>query len=159
MKKLGLCLLALLMLGLSGCQKKEVIKEPELKEEKQAEDTAYTNQYGSIDTIVGNELTVKLAKNPFEENVVENDKGSDGEIVAATLTSAVASSGEEGESGAKERIELEYTDENLDLIIPAGVKIMNSAGKELTVKDLAKGDIVQVVQDTQGNIVNITKYE
>lgn len=162
MKRLELCLLAVLLLGVSGCQKEEPTKKQDVQEEKQDENTdentAFTNQYGSIDTIVGNEITVKLAKNPFSEGDV-GEEGSDGEMVAAVLVSSSEAGKDEGNTGANERIELEYLDESADFVIPAGVKIYSSNGKELTVKDLVKGDTVQVVQDNQGNIVNITKYE
>lgn len=145
--------------------------------------------FGKVKSLVGNELTLDLAKQPESEAV----EGEDGASYAGSITAPAQSitiTEEEsagnaggGEAGGKDdvklgyaaadgsgnvtmvdpenmpKLELEYTGETKDLTIPAGSQIFNMMGKEVKMADLKEGNVLMIMQNDHGSIASIAVME
>ncbi|MEA5003166.1 MAG: hypothetical protein VB081_06670 [Christensenella sp.] len=151
--------------------------------------SAMTPLYGKVKSLVGNELTLDLAKQPegSSESVEGGGEGGDASIAAeAPSISITTHEGEDvGKSSAEggepkvgyysadgsgdvqffdnmddmPKIELEYTGETKDLTVPAGLKIYDMMGKELKMSDLKEGNVLMILQKEDGSIESITVLE
>lgn len=115
--------------------------------------------YGKIKSVVGNEIEVSLAKNPFEfEDEAGEENGiGDGELSASVIVteSIAVSPAVESEGGdltfgivgmdGQEPLELEYTGETKSFTIPTGTRILNFlTGGEGTFSDLKEGSVISI---------------
>lgn len=133
--------------------------------------------FGKVKSIVGNEAELELAKPPFDINTEGTDGGAGGAASASSgqqsividdggsvqkadeagadpgdSSVAVYGSTEDGqvfsiggEDG--EKMELEYTGESKNILIPAGVEIINLTGGEATLDAVKKGSVLMVTVD------------
>ncbi len=133
--------------------------------------------FGKVKSLVGNEVTLDLAKIPANENASEDGKE---EVAAAAITNSasVSVTGEDSGDGDGKtnigsydangnvissndipKIELEYTGETKDLTIPAGLQIFDVMGKEVKMADLKEGNVLMITQDEKGVILSMTVME
>lgn len=102
--------------------------------------------FGQVQEIVGNEVTILLAKEPEAEDAPESDADGKvsmdivGTVPAMEMTPAI----EGGEVPPAQ--EIEYTGETVTVTLPAGLKITN-AGQEATLSALSKGSLVTLGVD------------
>ena len=148
-----------------------------------------TPLYGKVKSLVGNNLTLDLAKQPeggdastvIPEGAVPDTgehEASVGNSKSVTVTGGDEGASEgEGEANSiffaedangnvvqvnpedMPKLELEYTGETKDLTIPAGLKIYDSVGKEIKMSDLKEGNVLMVMQSENGSIESITIME
>lgn len=199
MKKiLIVTLAALLLFSLAACSVPAAQETPstppqadasaDASGEAQAEPDAQPMQtiFGKVKSLVGNELTLDLAKQPEGGNA---ETGEDGEGYASFITNPAQSitvtekadgggeaSGdtdvkigyyaEDGSGDLKiiggddmPKLELEYTGETEDITIPAGLQIFDMFGKEVKMADLKEGNVLMVMQKEDGSIESIAVME
>lgn len=116
-----------------------------------------TSHYGKVSAIAGNELTFDLANLPGAGDAPTSmPEGEDGMMSAVTMTPATPA-GEAGtdSAGAENRIEVEYTGESKDFVIPAGLEIKDSSGAVKQLSDIKKGTVLNIFTDKDGNIVEV----
>lgn len=137
-----------------------------------AENTAEIQSYmGQVSDKVGNDITVSLGEIVLDSSedsgevayVDENgethtmdsdDLGAgDGVTIMVPMPEDAAGDGEEGGTGdtPAEQLPIEFTGEVREFTIPAGAKITNSMGKEVSLDNVSKGSLVQlIVNETTG---------
>lgn len=106
-------------------------------------------KFGKVTKIVGNELELKIGKNPIEEKEVseeKSDSNNKGEVSAA----------KSGEAKSIEDLpkELDYTGEEMSLKVDAGVEVVDQ-GKEANLTAIKKGAIVAVEIDEKEKVKTI----
>lgn len=117
-----------------------------------------TQLYGKVKSVIGNEIELSLAKNPFELSEEELEGGIEGSVEigqAITVTeSAMAIPAEGGDMqndlvlGDQEPLELEYTGETQSFIIPTGVSILNYlTGGKGSIDDIKEGSVISIVMN------------
>lgn len=178
MKKRIVTVLALtltLPFALAACSGGQT-KTPESSVPEQTEtssgDTAAIQSYmGQVSDKVGNDITVSLGEivldsgdGSGESYYVDengetrpsdgNDVGAgDGAMIMVPAPDDAAGDGTEGSAGAApaEQLPIEFTGEVREFIIPAGAKITNAMGKEVSFDNVTKGSLVQlIVNETTG---------
>ncbi len=127
-------------------------------------DAQGTMQYGKVSGVVGNELSVKNCKTPEGYDSIQffaappeaadsEEKSEGGGMVAATmaLTPATAAGGDAGgvqmDKVDKNEVgfDVEFTGEESDVTVPAGVQILDTTGKgRSAVTDIKEGNIIGV---------------
>ncbi|MEG1932706.1 MAG: hypothetical protein RR075_06315 [Pygmaiobacter sp.] len=117
--------------------------------------TAY---FGKISSVAGNEIELNLAKEPELPPQSESAPADDAdEMAAAIMTPAVST--EEGSKGAATRVEVEYTGELKEFVIPAGMPILDALGNEKQLSDIKKGSIMNIFVDDTDTITEVFLYE
>ena len=176
MKKRIVTVLALtLTFALVACSGGQT-KTPESSVPEQTDtssgDTAAIQSYmGQVSDKVGNDITVSLGEivldsgdGSGESYYVDengeprpsdgNDVGAgDGAMIMVPAPDDAAGDGTEGSAGAApaEQLPIEFTGEVREFIIPAGAKITNAMGKEVSFDNVTKGSLVQlIVNETTG---------
>lgn len=142
-----------------------------------AGDTATIQSYmGQVSDKVGNDITVSLGEIVLDSGdgagetyyVDENgetrpmDGGDDGAAGNVTIMVPVpddaAGDGAEDSTGdaPAEQLPIEFTGEVREFTIPAGAKITNAMGKEVSFDNVAKGSLVQlIVNETTGVVESL----
>lgn len=145
--------------------------------------------YGKVKSLVGNSLTLDLAKQPEggDTSTVIPEGAEPDTIGEAAISSSksvtITGNGDAGENDGEgdgsvqyfaedasgnviqvnpediSKLELEYTGETKDFTIPAGLKIYDSIGKELKMSDLKEGNVLMVMQREDGSIESIIVME
>lgn len=137
-----------------------------------AENTAEIQSYmGQVSDKVGNDITVSLG-----EIVLDSEEGSgetyyvdengethtmdsddlgagDGVTIMVPMPEDAAGDGAEDSTGdaPAEQLPIAFTGEVREFTIPAGAKITNSMGKEVSLDSVTKGSLVQlIVNETTG---------
>lgn len=122
-----------------GSQSDSVSEENEVME--------YEELYGTITSVVGNEIELALVKMPeVEEPSEEEIEGAD--ELPATTDAVLMTPASESTASVDEGENVEYTGENLTITIPAGVTIY-SMGQESTMSAVKKGSLVSVAVDNK----------
>ncbi len=112
--------------------------------------------FGCVSQVAGNELTLELAKEPNAPEQAEESSGEMKEEMPATAMTPAQPAGEAGgQQGAEERVELEYSGETKDIVIPGGLKITGSNGEEKQLSDIQKGSILTVFTDQDGQVMEV----
>ncbi|EGC91819.1 MULTISPECIES: hypothetical protein [Turicibacter] len=167
---------AMVLVGLVGCgfniptdketPKQEVAGEGTTVssgENETADFQNVTQVYGKVKSIIGNEIEVSLAKNPFELSEEELE-ALEGEIEleggmeigqAVTVTDSIAAMPSDGEGGnfslligEQEPLELGYTGETKSFTIPTGTTILNYlTGGEGSINDIKEGSVIAIAMD------------
>ena len=167
MKKIVMTTVSTMVLvGLVGCGSniptdKETVISP--GDNETADFQNVTQVYGKVKSIIGNEIEVSLAKNPFElseeelealEGEIELEGGMEiGQAVTVTDSIAAMPSDVEGGNfslliGEQEPLELEYTGETKSFTIPTGTTILNYlTGGEGSINDIKEGSVIAIAMD------------
>ena len=161
---------AMVLVGLVGCgfniptdketPKQEVAGEGTTVssgENETADFQNVTQVYGKVKSIIGNEIEVSLAKNPFELSEEELEALEGGMEIgqAVTVTDSIAAMPSDGEGGnfslligEQEPLELEYTGETKSFTIPTGTTILNYlTGGEGSINDIKEGSVIAIAMD------------
>ena len=103
--------------------------------------------FGKVKTVVGNEIELELAKEPFSEDDEEpkSEEEAGGSMAAATLTPSSTATSIEN----LPKMELEYTGETKSMTLPAGVSIMNK-GVEGDLSAIKEGSVVMIIASENG---------
>ena len=167
---------------LAGCSTptETVVEIPEVTESTVTEGEAATILFGKVKSIVGNEIEIEVAEQPFDaesaesgeagdsssseyreftyevsegEELPEGLEGLEGESSSSTAT-VIAVEGSDGEmkiigGGSEEKMELNYTGESKNIIIPAGTEIANLIGGSSTLEDIKKGSVLMLGIDDE----------
>lgn len=122
--------------------------------------------FGKVKDLVGNELTLRLAELPYDQDVdgadmqpdVQAADGGSGEVVMAATMSAATTV---GEVQAEERMELKWLDEDKSFTLPAGLTITDmTTGQTVTMDALKKSSVVMLeVNNDTGSVVEVTIWE
>lgn len=144
-----------------------------------AGDTATIQSYmGQVSDKVGNDITVSLGEivvdssegsgevayvdeNGNQEIRPKDDDAFAGEDVTTIIVPMPEDAGEggaEGSAGAApaEKLPIEFTGEVREFTIPAGAKITNAMGKEVSFDNVTKGSLVQlIVNETTGVVEHL----
>lgn len=167
-KKLLTTLSAMALLGLVGCGTKDIenndssnqmisstgggegsaqsIDGPGLTDEEFA---TMKQTYGKITSVIGNEIEVSIANNPFLNSEEGEEELPEGGMVAMETTDSIAAApaGEGEISGDilmnENKLELEYTGETESYTIPTGTIIFSMNGQG-TINDLKEGSVVSI---------------
>lgn len=143
------------------------------------EEAAMIQSYmGQVSDKVGNEITVSLGEivldssessgeavyvdeNGNQEVRPKDDDAFDGQDVATVIVpmpddaAGDAAAGETGNAPA-EKLPIEFTGEVREFTIPAGAKITNALGKEVSFDNVTKGSLVQlIVNETTGVVERV----
>ena len=173
MKKLLTITLATLMaLSLVACaptEKTDTPVEDSSNSSSQAEDAngdeepvVSTTHFGEVSAIVGNEITLSIGKNDLfgGDDALGGDftteEGDDAvtDIPAVGMVPAITGeTGAIGESGLGEGMDIEYTGETLDIVIPAGTEITNMFGEVVDFTSIKKGSIVETYINSETMLV------
>ena len=137
-------------------------------------DAAAIQSYmGQVSDKVGNDITVSLGEIVLDSGggsgetyyVDENgetqvmdggDKGAAGDVmIMVPAPDDVAGDGTEGSTGdaPAEKLPIEFTGEVRDFTIPAGAKITNAMGKEVSFDNVTKGSLVQLILNETTGVV------
>ncbi|MBE5107905.1 hypothetical protein IGI01_22425 [Bacillus thuringiensis] len=117
--------------------------------EKEEQSAQTDIKFGKVTKIVGNELELKIGKNPIEEEKVseeKSDSNNKGEVPAAKSS--------EAKSVEDLPKELEYTGEEMSLKVNAGVEVVDQ-GKKANLTAIKKGAIVVVEIDKKEKVKTI----
>lgn len=125
--------------------------------------------FGKVKNLLGNQLTVRLAKQPDapadeDAPLQSDDEGADtaqGTVVAAaTMTLAVAAD-TVSDVEAEERMELEWLDEEKVFTLPAGLRITDRAsGQTVTMDSIGKSDVLMLtVDESSGSVLEVVIWE
>ena len=178
MKKIFMALCMLILLFIAACSTNKSHKPSEnMPAVSETNSTAPKSgegeniYFGTINTIVGNELEVAMAKLPEwaqknEESGQEGGQsGSPGNPEEDEGTSGALSDIPEGGSrdaaalddvdGQKVALAstIEYTGEKKSFILPAGIEIIDLTGGKAGVSDLKKMNVLKLVMDEKTNTV------
>lgn len=179
MKKLILmAVAATLTLNLVACAggtKNQVNPTPDTSQsqDKDKETVSIQAYMGQVKGKVGNDLTVSLGKLIIEngggdsqammidENgnqvPVEGDFDMDSASATIMIPMPDDAGAEDGEqttgAGEIEKLPIEFTGEVREFTIPAGVKILNGVGKEVTLDAVTKGSLVQLIINESTGVV------
>lgn len=175
--------MVVLALSLAGCGKEaspstenqSIPKEEKKQSQKESSSQSTASEkkfFGQVSDIVGNDITLSLAtfvdkgiegggetmiidENGEQRVATDSDKGSEGgEMVMIPMPEGEGDdSDSDSKSGAIEKLPIEYTGETKELTIPAGIKITNLLGKEVSLDKLKKGSLVQVTVNESTEIV------
>lgn len=175
MKKILVAVLAAGMLwSLAACgapdQKSETqsqqeagAEEPKQKQDAPSETAAVDSQiFGKVKAIAGNELTFSLAKMPSLEGDEEEKPaggGDTGGMEGAIAATETVPAQEGGEGMEQPKIDLEYTGEEKEFIVPAGAPILGTGGQNETLQSIKKGNVLLLNLDKDGVIVSVTVCE
>ena len=102
--------------------------------------------FGQVQEIVGNEVTLLLAKEPEAEAPPESEDGGRVTMDAVEMVPATEA-GAATEGGVPPAQQIEYTGETVTVTLPAGLKILDSTGQETTLSALAKGSLITLGVD------------
>ena len=159
-KIITLFLVGILALSMAACAPADQQNLPLAGEENGTGEAAnWTTEYGKITKLVGNKMTIDLAKSP-EEEAPESE--GDGEV-AASISEPAQQAGDGGMGAAASRpenkMELEYTGESKEIMLPAGTTIVGLSGDEGKMTDLKEGSVVMMAVDEQGSVVSVIVLE
>ena len=105
------------------------------------------------------EANTKLTEKQNELSRLESQKSSAQsqlqQMPATAMTPAQPAGEAGGQQGAEERVELEYSGETKDIVIPGGLKITGSNGEEKQLSDIQKGSILTVFTDQDGQVMEV----
>lgn len=141
-----------------------------------AGDTAAIQSYmGQVSDKVGNDITVSLGEivldgsegsgeavyvdeNGNQEIRPIDDDAFSGENTLTVVVPMPENAGEGGSDGSAgdapaEQLPIEFTGEVREFTIPAGAKITNAAGKEVSFDNVTKGSLVQLIVNENTGIV------
>ena len=124
---------------------------------------------------MGNDITVSLGEIVLDSGggsgetyyVDENgethvmdggDRGAAGDVmIMVPAPDDVAGDGTEGSTGdaPAEKLPIEFTGEVRDFTIPAGAKITNAMGKEVSFDNVTKGSLVQLILNETTGVVEM----
>lgn len=183
MKKTVLTTLsAVLLAGLVGCSSGEApdtnsndINESNQNKTEQVTDNneantneaeSYTAVYGKVKKVIGNEIDLSLAKDPYANMEEGDEEESDApqNVPAAMADSIELAPGvDPGSLGideslikAPEGMDLEYTGEEESYTLPTGVSVMNyKTYSEGSVNDIKEGSVVCLRVSGTGDIQKI----
>lgn len=131
---------------------------------------------GQVSDKVGNDITVSLGEivldssegsgesvyvdeNGETRSADGNDAGAgDGATIMIPMPDDAAGEGAEGNTGdaPAEQLPIEFTGEVREFTIPAGAKITNAMGKEVSFDNVKKGSLVQlIVNETTGVVESL----
>lgn len=139
-------------------------------------DTAAIQSYmGQVSDKIGNDITVSLGEivldgsegsdevayvdeNGNQEIRSKDDDAFDGENAATIIVpmpDGAAGDGSEGSEGTAlaEQLPIEFTGEVREFTIPAGAKITNAMGKEVSFDNVTKGSLVQLMVNEDTGVV------
>ena len=137
-------------------------------------DMAAVQSYmGQVSDKVGNDITVSLGEivldsgdGSGESYYVDengetrpsdgNDVGTgEGAMIMIPAPNDAAGSGTEGGTGdaPAEQLPIEFTGEVREFTIPAGAKITNAMGKEISFDNVTKGSLVQLIVNESSGVV------
>ncbi|MHC1746797.1 MAG: hypothetical protein AB9856_00235 [Cellulosilyticaceae bacterium] len=175
--------MVVLALSLAGCgaeassssKTQEIPKQEKNQSEKVSNTQSPISEkklFGQVSDIVGNDITLSLAtfvdkgdegggetmivdENGQMRPANESDKPSEGgEMIMIPMPDGEGDDSEgDSQAGAIEKLPIEYTGETKELTIPAGAKITNLAGKEISFDKIKKGTLLQVTVDESNDIV------
>ena len=172
MKKMIMMLITVtLALSLTACNDK-VEGESTAETPVQVEAASIKAVMGQVSGKVGNDITLSLGN-----LIIENEEGAgqammidengnqvpvEGDLGGETggLTVMIPMPSEGGSSseasGEIEKLPIEFTGEVRDYTIPAGAKILNAAGKEVSMDSITKGSLVQlIINETSGVVETV----
>lgn len=125
--------------------------------------------FGKVKNLLGNQLTVRLAKQPdapADEDVPvqSGDEGEDteqGAVVAAATMTLAAAADAVSDVEAEERMELEWLDEEKVFTLPAGLRITDRAsGQTVTMDSIGKSDVLMLtVDESSGSVLEVVIWE
>lgn len=172
MKKMIMMLITVtLALSLSACNERVESKSP-AENSLQDETASIKAVMGQVSGKVGNDITLSLGNLIIENEVgagqtmMVDENGNkvpvDGDLgdAAGGLTLMIPMPGD-GDSkseaiGEIEKLPIEFTGEVREYTIPAGAKILNAAGKEVTMDSITKGSLVQlIINETSGVVETV----
>ncbi len=127
--------------------------------------TQVTEVYGKVKKVVGNEIQLSVAKNPYENTEGESDSDNEtSEGVPAEMADAIqfapgtdqaiidAYGHKEGVIAASKGMDLEYTGEEQSYTIPTGVSVMNEVTlAEGSMNDIKEGSVIALSISGTGN--------
>lgn len=146
---------------------------PDVSQSQNQETASMQTYMGQVSRKVGNDITLSLGKLILENDggesqsmmidengnqvPVEGDFGSDTADVTIMIPAPDDHDAEgnqnTGSSGEIEKLPIEFTGEVREFTIPAGVKIMNTVGKEVTLDAVSKGSLVQLIVNESTGVV------
>lgn len=118
--------------------------------------------YGKVKQIIGNEITIRLARLPETEGESQDQLPEGGAIQGAPLDAGAQSvpaagavaANSSGTGEAEEHLELDYLDEEKTFTIPAGTMIYDQAsGQEVPLSSLKKGAVLMIVSAQETDAV------
>lgn len=138
-----------------------------------AENTATIQSYmGQVSNKVGNDITVSLGELVLDDSdgssesyyVDENGEmhpmddrtngSSGGELmIMVPVPDDATDGGAEGSMGDAEQLPIAFTGEVREFTIPAGAKITNAMGKEVSLDNVTKGSLVQLIVNESTGVV------
>jgi len=151
----------------------EAIPTTEISQSENQEVTKIQTYMGEVKDKVGNNITLSLGNFILENDgeagqammVDENGNqvpvdgdlgdGGDGQVIMIPMPE---DSDEEGDANASgdseiEKLPIEFTGEVKDFVIPAGAKIVNAMGNEITLDSIAKGSLIQLIVNESSGVV------
>lgn len=102
--------------------------------------------YGKITNITGNEIEMALAEMPEDNDETEPGDIPDDDVEIPMGDNAIPAVGGAVIDDVTDN--LEFTGETKSFTIPAGIKVY-SAGQEINLSNLKKGDIISVAFDSE----------
>lgn len=125
--------------------------------------------FGKVKNLLGNQLTVRLAKQPDapadeDAPLQSDDEGADtaqGTVVAAATMTLAAAADTVSDVEAEERMELEWLDEEKVFTLPAGLRITDRAsGQTVTMDSIGKSDVLMLtVDESSGSVLEVVIWE
>lgn len=125
--------------------------------------------FGKVKNLLGNQLTVRLAKQPDapadeDAPLHSDDEGADtaqGTVVAAATMTLAAAADTVSDVEAEERMELEWLDEEKVFTLPAGLRITDRAsGQTVTMDSIGKSDVLMLtVDESSGSVLEVVIWE
>lgn len=169
MKKITLLAVAtILTLSLAACSTNTHTDTSALNKAEPPKMQVYM---GQVKDIVGNDVTLSLGNLMIENDGGDNqammvdengnqipvegdispDPGS--QMVLIPMPDDSENSGDTTEGGEIEKLPIEFTGDVRDFTIPAGAKILNGVGKEITLDSVKKGSLVQLIINESSGVV------
>lgn len=118
---------------------------------------------GKVTAVTGNEVAIDLAELPEDQNAAsvpeEGSEGADSvDSVAAVPAGPVL--GQSGPASQRPKIELKYTGESKNVVIPAGATIIDvQTGKEVKMTNIKEGSVVEMFYTQDGVITSVNIME
>lgn len=147
MKKNNVMVIAVLLMAVlfTGCSKEKQEVKGETKAKSGNESAAEAVVlFGKVNAVTGNELEVLLAKDPYADKAPKNSGNTDQGAAAASMTPATEA-GEEMPQAPK--MQLEYTGDEKNIIVPAGAKITGQTGGEEQLDAIQKGSVIIIMME------------
>lgn len=172
-----MALAAVLALNLAACSKKTDTTsavpavEPPVSQAASAEAVNIKTYVGQVSDKVGNDIQLSLGKFVIDDNggggqmmmvdengeqrPVDGDVGGEGgeTIMVPAPADGGTEGGEGGGDASIEKLPIEFTGEVQEFTIPAGAKILNAMGKEVTLDSVQKGSLVQLIVNEGTGVV------